>query len=50
MYELLKHPEAYAAVRAEVDAVLGKERVQPGHLAKLTYLNGAFSRTRRPRR
>lgn len=42
MYYLLKHPEAYAKLRAEIDAVVGPDgHVKPDHLSKLPYLQGA---------
>ncbi|MBE3045441.1 cytochrome P450 [Candidatus Bathyarchaeota archaeon] len=38
IYFLLKNPEALAALRAEVDAVLGEEEFTYAHLAKMPYL------------
>lgn len=37
MYELLKHPHAYAKVREEVDRVLGNEPIKLEHTSKLPY-------------
>ncbi|EJD54186.1 fatty acid hydroxylase [Auricularia subglabra TFB-10046 SS5] len=42
MYEVLKHPEVYAKLRAEVDTVVGAERMRPEHLGKLPYLNAVM--------
>jgi cytochrome P450/NADPH-cytochrome P450 reductase len=38
MYELLKHPHAYAKVQEEVDHVLGNEPIRLEHVSKLPYI------------
>jgi cytochrome P450 / NADPH-cytochrome P450 reductase len=38
MYELLKHPHAYAKVREEVDRVLGNEPIRAEHISKMPYI------------
>ncbi|EJD54180.1 cytochrome P450 [Auricularia subglabra TFB-10046 SS5] len=42
MYEVLKHPEVYAKLRAEIDTVVGAERIRPEHLGKLPYVNAVL--------
>jgi hypothetical protein len=42
LYNLLKHPEAMAKLRAEVDEVLGDHPLQVSDLGKLPYLTGTF--------
>ncbi|KZV89028.1 cytochrome P450 [Exidia glandulosa HHB12029] len=38
MYFVIAHPEVYAKLRAEVDSVLGQERMRPEHLGRLPYM------------
>jgi hypothetical protein len=42
LYNLLKHPEAMAKLRAEVDEVLGDQPLQVSDLGKFPYLTGTF--------
>ncbi|EJD42568.1 cytochrome P450 [Auricularia subglabra TFB-10046 SS5] len=37
MYSVLAHPEIYEKLRAEVDAVLGGEKIRPEHLGRMSY-------------
>jgi cytochrome P450/NADPH-cytochrome P450 reductase len=43
LYNLLKHPEAMAKLRAEVDEVLGDQPLQVSDLGKFPYLTGTLS-------
>ncbi|KAM5345779.1 hypothetical protein ACJ41O_011640 [Fusarium nematophilum] len=47
IYQLLKHPEAYAKAQQEVDSVVGKGRIRVEHLSKLPYMNGVLRETLR---
>ncbi|EJD54178.1 cytochrome P450 [Auricularia subglabra TFB-10046 SS5] len=42
MYEVLKHPEVYTKLRAEIDGVVGSERMRPEHLGRLPYLSAVM--------
>jgi len=42
MYYVLKNPEVYQKLQAEVDAVVGRESLRPDHLSKTPYLTGEF--------
>ncbi|CAE6503919.1 unnamed protein product [Rhizoctonia solani] len=47
MMHILKHPEVYAKVRQEVDAVLGKDKIKFEQLNKLTYISAVLKETLR---
>ncbi|KZV78883.1 cytochrome P450 [Exidia glandulosa HHB12029] len=47
MHFVIAHPAVYAKLRAEVDAVVGTERIRPEHLPRLTYMNATMRETMR---
>jgi cytochrome P450/NADPH-cytochrome P450 reductase len=44
---MLKNPATYFAAQAEVDKVLGKEKINPKHLNQLKYINAMLRETLR---
>lgn len=47
LYNLLKHPDAMAKIREEVDEVIGEEPLDVAHLGKLPYMNAVLRETLR---
>ncbi|CAE6527638.1 unnamed protein product [Rhizoctonia solani] len=47
MMHIMKHPEVYAKIRQEVDAVLGKDKIKFEQLNKLTYISAVLKETLR---
>ena len=50
MYFAIANPDVYAKLRAEIDSVVGAERMRPEHLARLPYMVAAMRETLRLRR
>ncbi|WP_167473235.1 cytochrome P450 [Nocardia arthritidis] len=46
-HEIMRHPDVEAAVRAELDAVVGTEPVRPEHIPSLPYLRQVIMETLR---
>lgn len=46
-YELLQNPEAYRKCQEEVDTVIGKEKINIGHMSKLPYIEACLRETLR---
>jgi cytochrome P450/NADPH-cytochrome P450 reductase len=44
---MLKNPSTYFAAQAEIDRVIGKEKVTVKHLSELKYINGVLRETLR---
>ncbi|KZW03451.1 cytochrome P450 [Exidia glandulosa HHB12029] len=47
MFYVLSNPEVHAKLRAEVDAVVGQERMRPEHLSRLPYMTAVMRETMR---
>lgn len=47
MFYVLSNPEVHAKLRAEVDAVVGQERMRPEHLPRLPYMTAVMRETMR---
>jgi cytochrome P450/NADPH-cytochrome P450 reductase len=44
---MLKNPSTYFAAQAEVDKIVGKEKINPKHLSQLKYINSMLKETLR---
>ncbi|EJD45553.1 fatty acid hydroxylase [Auricularia subglabra TFB-10046 SS5] len=49
MHEVLTHREVYAKLQAEVDAIVGAEKIRREHIGRMPYLNAVMRETLRLR-